>query len=366
MPSIEEHIQEIEDEIRRTPYNKASMHHIGRLKAKLAKLRDDLEKRRGSGGGGKGYSVRKSGHATVALVGFPSVGKSTLLNRLTDADSEVGTYDFTTLDVVPGTMFFQGAKIQVLDLPGLIRGASKGKGRGREVLSAVRTADLVLLILDVFSYRVEILVRELEFAGLRLNARAPDIVVRPKKMGGLTINTTIPLTKIDEDTIKDTASTFGLVNADIVIRQDIVQDQLIDHLAGNRIYVPAITLVNKTDLIDTKHKDKIEAHIKGLDALFISAKEEEGIEELKDRLFSHLRFIRLYLRPQGGEPDFKEPLVVKGDSDIGTVCDSLHRDFRRKFRYAMVWGKSAKFPGQIVGRSHKLEDEDVVTLILRK
>ena len=79
MATIEDQIKEIEDEIAKTKYNKNTQHHIGKLKAKMARLKDDQEKRRAtSSGGGKSYAVKKSGNATVALVGFPSVGKSTL------------------------------------------------------------------------------------------------------------------------------------------------------------------------------------------------------------------------------------------------------------------------------------------------
>jgi len=119
MASIEEKIRELQEEIRRTKYNKATQHHIGRLKAKIARLREEAEARsRAKSGGGSGYAVRKSGDATVVLVGFPSVGKSTILNKLTNASSEVGAYDFTTLDVVPGVMEHRGASIQILDVPG--------------------------------------------------------------------------------------------------------------------------------------------------------------------------------------------------------------------------------------------------------
>ena len=65
MASMEEQIQELEDEIKKTDYNKATQQHIGRLKAKIARLKEQAEKRAAaSGGGGKGYSVKKSGNGT--------------------------------------------------------------------------------------------------------------------------------------------------------------------------------------------------------------------------------------------------------------------------------------------------------------
>ncbi|MDP6704341.1 MAG: GTP-binding protein, partial [archaeon] len=62
--SVEDKIKEIEDEIRKTSYNKATQHHIGKLKAKLSKLRASAEKG-SSQGGGLGYGIKKSGDATV-------------------------------------------------------------------------------------------------------------------------------------------------------------------------------------------------------------------------------------------------------------------------------------------------------------
>ena len=75
---------------------------------------------------GEGFDVMKSGDARVALIGFPSVGKSTLLNKLTKTHSEAGAYEFTTLTCIPGKIEYNGANIQLLDLPGIIEGASQG------------------------------------------------------------------------------------------------------------------------------------------------------------------------------------------------------------------------------------------------
>lgn len=111
---------------------------------KLARLRAQLlEPTGGSGGGGSGFDVSKSGDARVALVGFPSVGKSTFLSKITKTKSEAAAYSFTTLTAIPGVLEYGGAEIQILDLPGIIEGASEGKGRGRQVISAAKVGPLL-------------------------------------------------------------------------------------------------------------------------------------------------------------------------------------------------------------------------------
>ena len=126
----------------KTQINKATEHHIGLLKAKIAKLKREQEAdiTKKSGMKQDGFDVRRSGDATVVFIGLPSVGKSTLLNKMTGAKSTVGAFQFTTLTVVPGMMEYRGAKIQVLDLPGIIKGASTGKGLGKRILSVARNS----------------------------------------------------------------------------------------------------------------------------------------------------------------------------------------------------------------------------------
>ena len=120
--------------------------------SKLARLRAQLlEPAPGAGsGGGTGFDVSKSGDARIALVGFPSVGKSTFLSKITKTKSEVAAYSFTTLTAIPGVLEYGGAEIQILDLPGIIEGASEGKGRGRQVISAAKV-NTALLCVDLAS-----------------------------------------------------------------------------------------------------------------------------------------------------------------------------------------------------------------------
>ena len=136
-------IADINAEIARTQKNKATEGHLGLLKAKLAKYRAQMMEPTGKKGEkGEGFDVMKSGDARVALIGFPSVGKSTMLSTITKTESEQASYEFTTLTCIPGVIEYKGANIQLLDLPGIIEGAAQGKGRGRQVIAVARTADL--------------------------------------------------------------------------------------------------------------------------------------------------------------------------------------------------------------------------------
>jgi len=368
MVTIEEQIMEIEEEISSTKYNKATQHHIGKLKAKLARLRVESEARAASKGGGKGYAIRKSGNATVAIVGLPSSGKSTLLNMLTQAESEIGHFDFTTTTVVPGTLKHRGANIQMLDLPGLIAGASKGKGRGREVLAVVRTADMILLLVDVYRPEVDVLIRELNIAGLRLNEREADIVITPRNRGGINVRSTVKLTILDDELVTAMVRAYGLVNADVVLRQDVDEDQLVDYLQGNRRYVMAMAAVNKIDAVPEETWKPIvdELDTRGFPVVPISADKDTNLELLKDTIFDNLDLMRIYMRPRGGETDYEEPLIIRCGATVRDVCDTIHRDIKRKFRFANVWGESAKFPGQSVGLVHILQEGDVLTLVQRR
>uniref|UniRef100_A0A674PDH4 Developmentally regulated GTP binding protein 2 n=1 Tax=Takifugu rubripes TaxID=31033 RepID=A0A674PDH4_TAKRU len=198
---ILEKIAEIEREIARTQKNKATEYHLGLLKAKLAKYRAQLlEPSKSAGAKGEGFDVMKSGDARVALIGFPSVGKSTFLSLMTSTESEAASYEFTTLTCIPGVIQYKGANIQLLDLPGIIEGAAQGKGRGRQVIAVARTADVVIMMLDATKGDVqrELLEKELESVGIRLNREKPNIYFKIKKGGGLSFNSTVPLTQCSE------------------------------------------------------------------------------------------------------------------------------------------------------------------------
>jgi uncharacterized protein len=366
MSSLEEQIAAVEEEIRTTAYNKATSGHIGRLKAKLAVLRLERETRAKGKGGGSGYAVRKSGHATVGLVGYPSVGKSTLLNRLTAADSETGAYDFTTLSIIPGMLRWGGASIQVLDMPGLVPGAARGRGRGREVLSVVRSTDLILFMIDPEHTNLRALVAELEGAGVRINSRPPRIVLTHTDRGGLTISSTVRLTHLAGGLASQIAREFSFHNGSIIFREDATPDQLIDALAGNRVYLPALLAVNKSELLTPSDRARMVLEQRPYDPIFVSARDRLGLDALVDRIGHALHFIRVYVKPPGQPADMEEPVILREGNTIQGLLGRLPSELDRTFRAAQVWGRSARFPGQTVGREHVLADEDIVTVVVAR
>jgi hypothetical protein len=98
--------------------------------------------------------------------------------------------------------------------------------------------------------------------------------------------------------------------------------------------------------------------------IMISAAAGYHTEELKDTIYDCLGFMRVYLKPVGEEADLDEPLIVRRKSTVGDVCNKLHREFVQKFRYARIWGKSVKHPGQRVGLTHKLIDGDLLSIVV--
>lgn len=270
---IVEKIKEIEAEIARTQKNKATEHHLGGLKAKLAKLRTQLLEPSSKGEKGEGFDVKKFGDARVALIGFP---RYHIL------------YDFFTYTKQCGKVYasFNCYRDRILccslrvyhshlypwyhplqrhkdstsgfawyfvlysgpDLSGIIEGAAHGKGRGRQVIAVAKSSDLILMVLDAAKERgnrhKEILEKELHTVGLRLNQKPPNVTVNQKpgtlsiwaqcKLdigGGVKFATTVNLTKLGPDpkkTIYSILHEYKMHNCEVLIREDISIDQFID------------------------------------------------------------------------------------------------------------------------------------------
>eukprot|EP00294_Goniomonas_avonlea_P014035 CAMPEP_0114558752 /NCGR_PEP_ID=MMETSP0114-20121206/10553_1 /TAXON_ID=31324 /ORGANISM="Goniomonas sp, Strain m" /LENGTH=368 /DNA_ID=CAMNT_0001744171 /DNA_START=17 /DNA_END=1123 /DNA_ORIENTATION=+ len=359
-------IQEVEAEMARTQKNKATSGHLGLLKAKLAKLkREMIEGPKGAGGGaaGEGFDVTKSGDARVGLIGFPSVGKSTLLNKLTGTFSEVASYEFTTLTCIPGVIRFKGAKIQLLDLPGIIEGAKDGKGRGRQVIAVGRTCNLILIVLDASKPMThkKIIERELEGFGLRLNREPPNIYFKKKEKGGLNYHAMVAQSQLDHDIVKSVCGEYKIHHADITVRCDATIDDLIDIIEGNRIYVPCLYVLN---MIDKVTIEELEVLDQVPHYVMCSAGLEWNLDEVLEKIWEYLDMIRIYTKPKGQIPDYNEPVVLRTKKNsVEDFCIKIHKQLVKQFKHGLVWGSSVKHNPQKCGLTHRLADEDVIQIV---
>jgi hypothetical protein len=238
-------IADIEAEMARTQKNKATEGHIGLLKAKLAKLKRELLEGalKSSGGGGEGFEVAKNGDARIGLIGFPSVGKSTLLTQMTGTFSKSAEWEFTTTTCIPGAILYKGAKIQLLDLPGIVEGAKENKGKGRQIIAVARTCNIILIVLDATrpTMHKKVIEGELESFGIRLNKKPPNIIIRRReKSGGLDIIENVKQTQMNRETITGILKEYRVINAEVTFNCNADEDDLIDILEGNRRYIPCM------------------------------------------------------------------------------------------------------------------------------
>jgi ribosome-interacting GTPase 1 len=263
-------------------------------------------------------------------------------------------------------MEYNHAKIQILDMPGLIKDASRGKGRGREVIAAARSADVILLVVDIFNPDMSVLMKELYNSAIRLNQHAPDVNITTSQQGGILVKPTLKLTKITVETIKDMVAAYGHLNCTVVVREDIDVEQMLDVLAGNRVYIKAVMAINKCDLAKPGQLEAVQEMHKQFKSVGVSAATGLHMDELKQEIYETIDMIRVFLKPQGQEADLDIPLIVKRGNTVGDVCELIHRDFKNAFRYAMIWGDSAKFPGQTVGMDHVVADKDILCIIVKR
>lgn len=298
------------------------------------------------------------------MVGFPSVGKSSLLTKLTGTMSEVAAYEFTTLTCIPGTIHYRGSKIQLLDMPGIIEGAKDGKGRGKQVIGTARTCDVILIVLDAAKPMThkKIIEGELEGFGIRLNKKVPNISVVRKDRGGIVYRSTFAQSHLDEDLVKAICHEYKLNNCEVTVKfPNATADDLIDIIEGNRVYIPCLYVLNKIDAISVEELDLLDRvpHY-----VPVSAHHGWNFDELLEKMWEYSGCIRIYTKPKSQMPDYGAPVVLReNERSIEAFCNRIHKGIIKQFKYAWVWGRSVRHQPQRVGKDHMLEDEDVVQVV---
>jgi len=368
--TIPEKIRALEKMYATVPKHKGTEKLRLQIKRKLAELRKELEKQRQlkKGGGGPSMAVRKEGAAQIVLAGLPNVGKSSLMKALTNVDIDVADYAFTTVEPIPGMMHHKDVQIQLVEVPGLVEGAALGKGMGPQLLSVIRNADAIAIVIDLSQdplKQMEILLKEFERAGIKLNKRRPRVEIKRTASGGIVINGQENI-KGDISEVMKMLREERIHSAEITVKEPVTLEEFADALDESLVWRKAIIIANKGDAPGSKenYEKLVEAYGDRFKIIPVSAKRKINLDRLKDELYELAGIIRVFTKSPGEEPAYP-PVPLKKGSTVMDLAERIHKDFAKNFRYARVWGKSVKFPGQRVGADHVLEDGDIVEIHAR-
>lgn len=136
--------------------------------------------------------------ADIGIVGFPNVGKSTLLSRISSAKPKIANYSFTTLSPNLGVVNIYDQSFVVADIPGLIEGASSGAGLGHDFLRHIDRCRLILHLFDISAYERDDPLDDIKKINSELEKYSPELAVRPQILAGTKIDVGYSDDKLNE------------------------------------------------------------------------------------------------------------------------------------------------------------------------
>lgn len=297
----------LEELISTIPKHKGTDHLRADLRKRLSKLKSAAQTQKKSSRQISPYHIDKEGAGQVVLVGPPNVGKSALVEALTNASPDVDSSPYTTWTPTPGMMDVDHVPVQLVDTPPLTEAYVDP-----EMINLLRRADLILLVVDLQGYPIDQL--ETSVSILRANRILPD--------------------HIEPEIEEPRRLTF----------------------------VPMLVLANKCD--DERYEEDYEVLCELMEdwtIVPVSATSGNHIETMKKAVFDQLDVIRVFSKPPGKDPDLSAPFVIQKGSTLEEFAGQVHKDFFENLKAARVWGR-ATHDGQLVGRDYVLRDGDVIEL----
>ena len=380
--SLEEKINRLEEFISLVPKHKATENVVALNKSRLAKLKRELDaqkdRKKTTAKLVSPFSIKKEGIQVILISDYytPGVGKTSLLNLLTGAAEEkIGK--FTPIPEI-GIYEYNKIRFQIVDMPSIMKGASTGMGNGKEILSQLRSCDLICFCIDLsrnYENQMDILLNELDYANIRINFSPPPISI--EKTGSNKVQVYY-LTSEAKDTekfeelterIKELVNASGLRNAVVKIYGEITLTEIVDALNPSVVYKKAIIIGTKGDLPQTeKNFEKLKKFYSNMFPIIIgtSVKKAEMPENFGEIILKFLGKIKIYTMHKGVIA--QKPLVIDSESNVPLIKDvalKIHKSFYDQFDHAVVIRASDRQKRKKVGLDYEVKDNDIIELFTK-
>lgn len=300
----QERLAALESMLATIPKHKGTEKMQADIKRRIAKLRVELQRRKGPARGKPTYHMDREGAGQIVLVGAPNVGKSSLLRALTNAEPEIADYPFSTRAPLPGMMAFENVQVQLVDLPPVSMEFSEGW-----FYAIIRTADAAALVVDLAT---------------------DDLLAQTDDVRRLLAEANLAL-----------VAAPGLPGR---LRAIVIANKLDARYAGQRLELFREYLDDALPVIP------------------VSAEQGTGLDGLRQALFDLLGKIRVYSKPPGKKADRDTPFILPRGATVRDAAVAVHRDFIERLKYARLWSTVGHVDGMMVGRDHVLQDGDVIEI----
>ena len=367
--NIPEKIRLMKEFLAMCPKHKGTSKLLMNVRRKIAALEDELERSRArkKSSGRHLFSVPKEGAGQVVMLGQTNAGRSSILASLTNAKPEVNPIPYTTRKPAIGMLQYQDVQFQLIEAPALMEGASKGKMYGPQILSLARNSDGLILVLDLAEDPVQqykMIVSELVNAGITIEKPEGEVDIQRQPGVGIKVVGSGRLVGCTVENIRRLLMEYRISSALIRIKGKVTLDMIEDALFSSVVYKPALILANKADLKESAEKLNILINeVKGrIPIIPVSCITKEGLDKVGETIFQMLNIIRVYSKEPSSKEPSKKPVVVEKGSKAIDVARKLHSKLYKEFKYAKIWGPSAKYPGEKVGPEHEMMDGDIIEI----